>query len=72
MSTLLTTDEVAQRWRCERVAVGDAIRGKKLRATKVAGRWLIDVADLEAYEQARANIQAVAKRTRRPRARGAA
>lgn len=68
MSDYMTTDELAAKWRCSKRAVLDAIRGNGLRATKVAGHWLIKPADVEVYEQARANITALPKRTRRPRA----
>lgn len=67
--TFLTTEELAARWRIEERSVGATIRRGDLVATKIGGRWLAKVSDVEAFEQARANIQRSVKRTRRPRAR---
>lgn len=66
--TRLTVEEVADRWRCTSRAVGDAIRAGHLAATKVAGHWLIEEADVERYESARRNVAPI-KRTRPPRRR---
>jgi excisionase family DNA binding protein len=69
--SLLTTDELADRWRCGSTAVADAIRAGELRAAKIAGRWLVTEDDAAAYESARVNIAPAVKRARRPRARRA-
>lgn len=52
---LLTVREAATRLRCNPQTVAVAIRRKELRAAKVAGRWLIDEADLERYVTLGAN-----------------
>ncbi len=72
MSDLLTADELAARWRCEPESVTAAIRRGELRASKIAGRWLVTEDDVAAYMQARANVAPTKKRTRRPRGRSAA
>ena len=66
---LRTVADQAQVWRCSNDAVLDAIRAGELRATKIAGRWLIDPADAIAYAEARTNRPSAPKRARRPRRR---
>lgn len=66
-----TAEEQAQLWRCSARSVRDAIDRKQLAATKIAGRWLIDPADAEKYEQAQRNVAVITKRTRAPRRRSA-
>ena len=63
-----TVLEQAAEWRCGKDAVLDAIRSGELRAAKIAGRWLIEPADAEVYEQARTNRPPPRPR-RRPRRR---
>lgn len=70
-----TTDELAADWRCTEAHITSEIRHGRLRATKVAGRWLISDSDARAYLEERASLPPVAteatRRTRRPRARSA-
>lgn len=67
--SLLTTDELAARWRCSERSIGDAIRRGDLAATKIGGRWLVAEVDVRTYEESRRNVRPVQRRTRRPRAR---
>lgn len=64
-----TVAEQALLWRCSKGAVHAAITRGELAATLIAGKYLIDPADADAYEAERRNRRQVAKRTRRPRAR---
>jgi excisionase family DNA binding protein len=52
----LNVDEVASELRCARNTVLLEIGRNNLRATKVAGRWLIDPADLDRYVKAGFNV----------------
>jgi excisionase family DNA binding protein len=45
----LTAEEVAERLRTSPITVVRLCRDKKLPATKPAGKWLINEADLEAH-----------------------
>lgn len=71
MSSRRTAEEQAEIWRCKPEAVTRAIRSGSLAATKVAGRWLIEPVDAEAYEAARRNVAPAQKRQRAPRRRAA-
>ena len=68
MSARLKVDEVAEMWQCDRRAVLGAIADKEspLPATKIAGRWLIELEDVEAYEDAHRNVPRPKVRERRP------
>ena len=68
MTARLTVAEVAEEWRCDRRVVLDAIANKEqpLPALKVGGRWLIEPADVEAYEDAHRNVPRPKIRDRRP------
>jgi hypothetical protein len=66
-----TAEEQAQIWRCSARSVREAIDRGDLAATKIAGRWLIDPADADAYEKRQRNVAVLPKRTRRPRRRSA-
>ena len=46
--TRLTVSEVADELRCSERHVNDEIRRLNLRATKVGGKWLTDITDLDA------------------------
>jgi excisionase family DNA binding protein len=52
----LTVAEVSDRLRCNPWTVGREIKRNNLRATKVAGKWLIDPADLDRYVKAGFNV----------------
>ena len=67
--SLRTTDEQAALWRTSSRAIVGLITRKELRAVKIAGRWLIDPADADAYQAARMNITAPRPTARRPRPR---
>lgn len=64
-----TVAEQALLWRCSKGAVHAAIARGDLAATLIAGRYLIDPTDADAYETERRSRRPVAKRTRRPRRR---
>lgn len=64
-----TVAEQAEIWRCSRGAVHAAINRGDLAATYIAGRWLIDPAGAEKYEDEKRNVARMVKRTRRPRKR---
>lgn len=68
MSARLKVDEVAEMWQCDRRIVLAAIADKEspLPAVKIAGRWLIEPDDVEAYEDARRNVPRPKIRERRP------
>lgn len=70
-ATYRTADEQAELWRCSARSVREAIERGDLAATKIAGRWLIDPADADAYEKRQRNVAVLPKRTRRPRRRSA-
>jgi excisionase family DNA binding protein len=70
-SPYLTVPEVAARWQVKEATVRLAIGRKRLRATKPAGQWLIDPADLAAYEASQLNVPVTPKRTRMPKRRAA-
>lgn len=57
---MLNVAEVADRLRCSYNTVLLEIGRNNLRATKVAGRWLISPADLAAYIDAGYNVKASA------------
>lgn len=69
MAEWRTVAEQAEIWRCSQGAVHAAIAREELPATMIAGRWLIDPADVEKYEDAKRNVVRLTKRTRRPRKR---
>lgn len=58
MNDWMTAQEVADRLRCNRWTVAREINRNNLRATKVAGKWLIAPADLEHYVAAGYNVRA--------------
>lgn len=68
MSARLTVNQVAKEWMCDRRIVLAAIADKEapLPAVKIAGRWLIEPEDVEAYEDARRNVPRPKVRDRRP------
>jgi excisionase family DNA binding protein len=59
INALLFAHEVAENLRCSERFVLDEIRRKNLRATKVAGKWRVDAADLAVYLEAKANVSRV-------------
>jgi excisionase family DNA binding protein len=63
----LTVPEAAQRLRCSEWAVRRAIKAKEnsLRASFIAGKWLIDEDDLEDYKAANENRAPHRRRRRR-------
>lgn len=70
-SPFLTVDVVAARWHLTPRAVRAEIGRKGLRASKIGGQWLIDPADVQAFEKSRLNVAPSPKRTRQPRRRSA-
>lgn len=60
--TLLTVPEVAERLRMSERFVLDELRRKNLRGSRFGGAWHVDVADLEVYIEAHANVRPVEKR----------
>jgi hypothetical protein len=64
-----TVAEQAAQWRCSKGAVHAAIDRGDLPATKIAGRWLIDPADAEKYEEDQRSLRRTVKRVRAPRRR---
>ena len=67
MSVLRTVDEQAGLWRCSTWAVKRLINGGGLVATKIAGRWLIDPADADAYAASQRSRSTTPRRPRRMR-----
>jgi excisionase family DNA binding protein len=66
MSTYLTVPEVREALRCTREYVIKLINAPGgLRASKVAGRWLIEPDDLAAYVETQANRPKPRQRRRR-------
>lgn len=61
---LLTIPEVAQEMRCGETVVKKLIASGTLRASKVAGKWLIERADMTAYVAAQSNRPKMATRRR--------
>lgn len=64
-----TVAEQAEAWRCSTGAVHSAIKRGELPATLIAGRWLIDPADADKYQDERRNLRRIPTRTRAPRRR---
>lgn len=64
-----TVPEVAARLRCAEWTVRDMARKGELRGSLIAGRWLFEDADIQAYIDSRANVPGPeAGRRRRRRA----
>jgi excisionase family DNA binding protein len=64
--TYLTVLEVAETLRCKRWAVNKLINAPGgIRASKVAGRWLVSQDDLTTYVESRANRAKPRQRRRR-------
>lgn len=59
----LTVPEVAEQLRCSERFVLDEIRRKNLRASKIGGAWKLTPEDVERYENAKANVPAVRRRS---------
>lgn len=69
MSTqvMRTVPEVAERLRCAEWTVRDLARKGDLRGSHIAGRWLFEDDDVQAYIDAQANRPAETTRRRRRR-----
>lgn len=66
LPALYEVADLAARWRCNPETVKNYIRAGELRAIKIARRWMVDPADVAAFEKSKQNVPGPRSGTKPP------